>query len=131
MANKVTPFLMFFGQAEEAITFYVSLFANSSIGQIERYGPNGIGIEGTVVRAEFTIGDQQFFAIDSTVGHDFNFTPAFSIFVECESEEELGNAFAKLSAKGDILMPLGNYGFSQQFGWLNDRFGVSWQLNLA
>ena len=130
MANKVTPFLMFEGDAEEAITFYVSLFGNSSIDQIERYGPDGAGPEGTVVQATFTISGQPFMAIDSYINHDFTFTPAFSIFVECESEDELGSAFEKLSAKGEVMMPLNNYGFSRQFGWCQDRFGVSWQLNL-
>ena len=131
MAKKVTPTLMFDGTAEQAMLLYVSLFNNAEIGQIERYGANGMEMEGLVVRADFTIGGQQFFAIDSREKHNFSFTPSFSIFVECDSEEELHNAFVKLSAKGDILMPLNSYGFSTQFGWLNDRYGVSWQLNLA
>jgi predicted 3-demethylubiquinone-9 3-methyltransferase (glyoxalase superfamily) len=62
--------------------------------------------------------------------HDFGFTPAMSIFVDCESEEELQHAFRQLSVDGNVLMPLDNYGFSAHFGWLNDRFGVSWQPNL-
>jgi predicted 3-demethylubiquinone-9 3-methyltransferase (glyoxalase superfamily) len=64
------------------------------------------------------------------VKHAFTFTPAFSFFVDCESEEELKRLYAALSADGATLMPLGNYGFSRQFAWVNDRFGVSWQLNL-
>ncbi len=63
--------------------------------------------------------------------HGFGFTPAMSLFVECESEAELDAAFGRLSEGGNVLMPVGNYGFSSRFGWLTDRFGVSWQLNLA
>ena len=69
--------------------------------------------------------------IDSPVKHAFTFTPAISIFVECESEAELDTAFGKLSEGGAVLVPVGNYGFSARFGWLTDRFGVSWQLNVA
>jgi len=65
------------------------------------------------------------------VKHGFGFTPAMSLFVECESETELDAAFNRLSEGGNVLMPVGNYGFSSRFGWLTDRFGVSWQLNLA
>ena len=68
---------------------------------------------------------------DSIVAHDFTFTPALSFFVDCESEEEIARLFSVLSNGGSILMPLNNYGFSQRFGWINDRYGVSWQLNLA
>lgn len=63
--------------------------------------------------------------------HDFTFTPSISLFVECESEMELEVAYQALSAGGELLMPLDNYGFSTRFGWVNDRFGVSWQLNLS
>ena len=68
---------------------------------------------------------------DSPVKHNFSFTPANSIFVECDTAEELDRAFGILSDGGQVLMPVDNYGFSQRFGWLNDQFGVSWQLNLA
>ena len=67
--------------------------------------------------------------IDSPIKHAFTFTPSFSLFVECESEAELDAAFARLSDGGSVLMPPGNYGFSTKFAWVNDRFGVSWQLN--
>lgn len=131
MAKKATPFLMFEGDAERAMTLYTSLFADSAITQIDRYTADGPGPEGTVYQAHFTVAGQPFMAIDSHVNHGFTFTPAFSIFVECESEDELGHAFEQLSSKGKVMMPLGNYGFSQKFGWCEDRFGVSWQLNLA
>jgi len=131
VARKITPFLMFHGTAEEAMRFYVSLFAGSEIRSIERYGPGQPGAEGTVKRADFTLAGQDVMCIDSPVKHAFTFTPAMSLFVECETEAELDNAFEALAAGGAVLMPINNYGFSRKFGWVNDRFGVSWQLNLA
>ncbi len=131
MARKITPFLMFQGSAEEAMRFYVGLFAGSEVLAIERYGPGQPGAEGTVKRADFTLAGQQVICIDSPVKHAFTFTPAMSMFVECDNETELRHAFEALSAGGAVLMPLNDYGFSRKFGWVNDRFGVSWQLNLA
>jgi predicted 3-demethylubiquinone-9 3-methyltransferase (glyoxalase superfamily) len=131
MSSRISPFLMFEGRAEEALTFYVSLFPDGKVLNIERYGPNGPGAEGSVLRATFTIGDQTVWCIDSPVKHGFTFTPASSLFVECQSEEEVQRLAAALAEGGAELMPLGNYGFSRQFAWVNDRFGVSWQLNLA
>lgn len=69
--------------------------------------------------------------IDSPVKHAFTFTPSMSIFVECENDAELTRVFDQLAVGGKVMMPLNNYGFSTRFGWLADRFGVSWQLNLA
>jgi predicted 3-demethylubiquinone-9 3-methyltransferase (glyoxalase superfamily) len=131
MARKVTTQLMFTGEAGEAMGLYVSLFGDSAITHVERYGPGEMGAEGTVKRASFTLAGQEFHCIDSPVKHAFSFTPAISLFVECASEAELDAAFARLSDGGAVLMPVGNYGFSSRFGWLNDRFGVSWQLNFA
>ncbi|MEU6312998.1 VOC family protein [Streptomyces sp. NPDC047014] len=128
--QKITPFLMFEGRAEEALTFYTSLFADSEVLDITRYGPEGPGPEGTVVRATFSLAGQRVMCIDSHVQHAFGFTPAVSLFVECEGPDELDRLYAALSADGQELMPLGSYGFSARFGWVNDRFGVSWQLNL-
>lgn len=132
MANKVTPHLMFIGVAEEAMNFYVSLFADSEILRIYRYRPGEQGKEGTVKRADFKLSGQDFICIDSPPVHDFTFTPSISIFVDCESENELQGAFDQLSAGGEVLMPLDDYGvaWSSRFCWINDRFGVSWQLNL-
>ena len=130
MPRKVTTFLMFDGAAEEAMSFYVSLFGGSAIHHVERYGPGGPGAEGTVKLARFTVGGQDLLCIDSPVKHAFTFTPSISLFVDCENEAELEAAFSRLSAGGGVLMPLNNYGFSTRFGWVNDRFGVSWQLNL-
>ena len=131
MAQSVRPFLMFEGRAEEAMSFYVSLFPGAQVLDVKRYGPGGPGKEGSVIRATFEIAGQTLMCIDSFVAHDFAFTPAFSLFVACESDAELQTLFAALSADGKVMMPLGNYGFSRQFGWTSDRFGVSWQLNLA
>ena len=69
--------------------------------------------------------------LDSPVRHDFTFTPAFSLFVECDSEDQIRWLFEELSEEGRVFMPLESYGFSRQFTWVADRFGVSWQLNLA
>src|SRR5687767_387435 len=120
---------MFQGNAEIAMDFYVSLLPHSRITDVVRYAP-GEENAGKVMKATFTLGSQPVMCIDSPVKHDFSFTPAFSFFVDCESEEEIRQLFAALSADGAVFMPLDNYGFSRQFGWLNDRFGVSWQLNL-
>jgi len=129
--EKVTPFLMFQdGKAEEAMNFYTSLIEDSAITNIVRYGANESGDEGTVMQATFTLKGQEFMCIDSNLKHQFTFTPSFSIFVTCDNEEELDNLYQKLNEGGQALMPLGDYGFSKKFGWLNDRFGVSWQLNL-
>ncbi len=131
MARDVTTHLMFDGVAEEAMNLYVSLFGDSEIRQIERYGPGEPGAEGTVKLASFSLAGRDFLCIDSPVKHGFTFTPAMSLFVQCESEAELESAFKRLSDGGSVLMPVANYGFSTKFGWLTDRFGVSWQLNLA
>lgn len=130
MAKKLTPFLMFEGSAEQAMTFYISLFPRSAVRQVERYGKGEPGPEGSVKRAEFVVAGQEIMCIDSFVKHAFTFTPSVSLFVECESEAELDDVFARLGASGQVLMPPGNYGFSRKFVWLNDRFGVSWQLNV-
>lgn len=129
--GKVTPFLMFQdGKAEEAMNYYLSIIDDSEITSIVRYGANEAGDEGTVMQATFSLKGQEFMCIDSNVKHQFSFTPSFSIFVTCDTEEEINNLYLKLSEGGQALMPIGNYGFSQRFGWLNDRFGVSWQLTL-
>ncbi|MBE4906497.1 VOC family protein [Bacillus luteolus] len=129
--EKVTPFLMFQdGNAEEAMNFYTSIIEGSQITSIVRYGANEAGPEGTVMQATFSLKGQEFMCIDSYVKHQFTFTPSFSIFITCNSEEELENLYEKLGEGGQELMPLNDYGFSKKFGWLNDRFGVSWQLNL-
>ncbi len=130
MTRSVATFLMFQGAAEEAMNFYVSLFKGSEIIRIERYGPGEQGTEGSFKKAHFKLAGHDLICFDSPVKHAFTFTPSVSIFVECENEAELDEAFQQLSAGGQVLMPPGDYGFSTKFAWVNDRFGVSWQLNL-
>lgn len=122
---------MFTGQAEEAMTFYVTLFPGSKISSLTKYGPAGPGTPGSVLRADFEIAGHPIVCIDSPPVHAFTFTPSMSLFVDCESHAEIDSAFTKLADGGKVLMPLDNYGFSEKFGWVQDRFGVSWQLNLA
>jgi predicted 3-demethylubiquinone-9 3-methyltransferase (glyoxalase superfamily) len=129
--QKITTFLMFEGRAEEAITFYTSLFDDAGIVGMTKYGPDGPGPEGSVQHAIFTLAGQRYMAIDSYVQHAFGFTPAISLWVDCASVEEIDRLYGALVEGGGALMPIGEYGFSQRFGWVNDRFGVSWQLNLA
>ena len=129
--QKLTTFLMFAGQAEEAMNFYLSLFEDSKVLSITRYGPGEAGAEGSVMHATFTLNGQEFMCIDSNIEHGFTFTPAMSIYVNCESEAEIDRLFDALSNAGQVLMPLDRYPFSEKFAWLADRFGVSWQLSLA
>jgi predicted 3-demethylubiquinone-9 3-methyltransferase (glyoxalase superfamily) len=130
MDRQVATFLMFTGDAEEALTLYVSLFPGSEIVHVERYGPGEPGKAGTVKHARFTVAGHPMMCSDSPVTHAFGFTPSISLFVDCASAEEQQAAFATLSAGGKVLMPLDAYGFSTRFGWVADRFGVTWQLNL-
>ncbi|MFD8411874.1 VOC family protein [Streptomyces sp. NPDC059650] len=129
--QKITTFLMFEGRAEEAMAFYTSLFDDAEVLDITRYGAGGPGPEGSVQYATFSLAGQQFMCIDSYVKHEFGFTPAVSLFVQCDSGDELDRLYEALAEQGAELMPVGDYGFSARFGWVNDRFGVSWQLNLA
>jgi len=133
--QKFTPCLMFvgeqFGKAEEAINFYISLFKNGKIVEIERNKPGDPEPEGKVKRAVFSLNGQEFMALESALGHAFTFTPAMSIFVHCESEGEIEALYKAFMDGGQAMMPLNNYGFSRKFAWIADRYGVSWQLNLA
>ena len=95
------------------------------------FGAEGPGPEGTILRAYVTIAGQSVMAHDSFLQHGFDFTPSFSFYLECAGEAEFDLLFATLSEGGAVLMPPANYGWSPKFGWLSDRFGVSWQLNLA
>ncbi|HEU4699391.1 MAG TPA: VOC family protein [Gemmatimonadales bacterium] len=131
MAHSVSTFLMFTGQAEAAMQFYQSLFPGATIRGLQRWAAGEAGPAGQVKQAELELQGHRLRCFDSPPVHDFTFTPAVSLFVECESEAELDAVFARLADGGQVLMPLGAYGFSRKFGWTNDRFGVSWQLNLA
>ncbi len=129
--QKITTFLMFDGQAEEAMNFYISIFKDSEIINITHYGLNEAGAEGTVQRATFSLNGQVFMCIDSNVKHEFTFTPAMSLYVTCEAEAEIAQLFEELSQRGEVFMPLDSYPFSEKFAWVADKYGVSWQLNLA
>lgn len=131
MTQKIKTFLMFEGNCEQAMNFYVSLFPDGAITGITRYGNEGPGKEGTVKQATFALAGQTFMCIDSPAKHGFTFTPSMSLFVDCADEAEIDALFAKLSDGGQTMMPLGPYPFARRFGWVADRFGVSWQLRLS
>ncbi len=114
--QKITPFLWFDGKAEEAMNFYVSIFKNSRMESIGRYGEAGPGPKGSVMSATFVLDGQEFFALNG--GPAFTFTPAISFFVNCETQAEVDELWEKLSAGGS----------TQRCGWLQDKFGVSWQI---
>jgi len=122
---------MFQGDAQAALDLYLATFPDASALRAERYVEGEVGPEGAIKIAVFILCGQEFMCSDSPVKHDFSFTPASSTFVQLDTVEDLVQVFAALSEGGQVLMPLDNYGFSQRFGWLNDRFGVSWQLNVA
>ncbi|MGR6918915.1 PhnB protein; putative DNA binding 3-demethylubiquinone-9 3-methyltransferase domain protein [[Actinomadura] parvosata subsp. kistnae] len=128
---RITTFLMFQNRdAEEAMNFYVSLFDDGKVVSVKRYGPGEDGPEGTIQHATFSLAGREYMCIDSPPVHGFTFTPSMSLFVDCDSEEQLQRLYDALLEDRQALMPLGSYGFSRKFGWVNDRFGVSWQLNL-
>jgi len=129
--QKITTLLMFAGQAEEAMTFYASLFGDSGIEFLERYGPGYPGPVGQVVHARFKLNGQSFMAMDSAVEQAFTFTPSISFFVNCADEPEIDRLSAALSEGGGFLMPLDKYAFATKYAWVQDRFGVSWQLMLV
>lgn len=114
--QKITPFLCFDDNAEEAVKFYVSVFKNSGVKTFTRYGEAGPGQKGTVMAASFLLEGQEFVALNG--GPQFTFSPAISFVVNCETQEEVDELWEKLSAGGEKL----------QCGWLRDRYGLSWQI---
>jgi len=114
--QKITPFLWFDGKAEEAMNFYVSIFKNSKIANVVRYGEAGPGPKGTVMTATFQLDGQEFIALNG--GPQFKFTEAVSFWVSCETQEEIDDMWEKLSAGGE----------KGRCGWLKDRYGLSWQI---
>ena len=127
---KVTPFLMFQGNAEEAMNYYTALIEDSKILNITRYRSNEAGEEGSVMQATFSFGGQEVMCIDSNVKHEFTFTPAISLYITCDTEAEIYRLYENFTDGGNVLMPLDDYSFSKKFAWIVDKFGVSWQLNL-
>jgi predicted 3-demethylubiquinone-9 3-methyltransferase (glyoxalase superfamily) len=110
--------------AENAMNFYVKLFDNSNIIDLQRWGKDAPVEEGRIMQATFELDGNLFMCSDSPPVHDWNFTPAVSNYIECESESEIERLFLKLSENGKVSMPLNNYGFSQKFAWVIDQFGV-------
>ena len=127
MSSKIRTHLMFDGDAEAAMDFYVSLFPGSVVLASEKYESGDF--KGKLLVATFSLKGHEFSCADSPVKHEFSFTPSASIFVDCEDVDEFEKTLAALSVGGQLLMPADNYGFSRRFAWLNDRFGVSWQIN--
>jgi predicted 3-demethylubiquinone-9 3-methyltransferase (glyoxalase superfamily) len=114
--QKITPFLWFDDQAEEAMNFYVSIFKNARVNRVTRYGDAGPGTPGTVMSAEFTLDGVDFYALNG--GPIFKFSPATSFFIHCETQEEVDHYWNKLLEGGK----------PSQCGWLDDKFGVTWQV---
>lgn len=114
--QKITPFLWFNDNLEEALNFYTSIFKNAKVGNVVRYGKSGPGPEGTAMTATFELEGQQFMALNG--GPMFRFTEAVSFFVNCETQEEVDMFWEKLSEGGQ----------KSRCGWLKDRFGLSWQI---
>jgi len=114
--QKITPFLWFDGNAEEAVNFYVSIFKDAKILNLSRYGEAGPGPKGTVMSATFQLQGQEFIALNG--GPQFKFTPAISFFVHCQTQEEVDELWEKLSAGGR----------KDRCGWLTDKYGLSWQI---
>src|SRR3970282_1989023 len=109
--QKITPFLWFDNQAEEAINFYTSIFKNSRVLSVSRYGEAGPGPQGTVMSGSFQLEGQEFMALNG--GPQFTFSPAISFFVNCETQAEVDDLWEKLSEGGE----------TEQCGWLRDKFG--------
>jgi predicted 3-demethylubiquinone-9 3-methyltransferase (glyoxalase superfamily) len=114
--HKITPFLWFDDQAEEAVNFYTSVFKNSKIGDVRRYGDDVPGPEGKVMTISFELDGQEFMALNG--GPHFKFTEAISLFVSCETQEEIDRLWYTLSVGGEESM----------CGWLKDKYGLSWQI---
>ena len=114
--QKITPFLWFDGKAEQAANFYVSVFRNSKVLSVTRYGEAGPGPKGSVMSAVFQLEGQEFYALNG--GPQFKFSPAISMFVNCETQQEVDELWEKLSAGGK----------TNRCGWLDDKFGLTWQI---
>jgi len=132
--QRLAPCLMFVGDqcgnAEEAMELYVSAFEGSRVTHVERFASGDAGEPG-IRRARFEVAGSEVLAMDSPGPHAFSFTPAMSLTVELDGADALDAAWGRLADGATVLMPLDAYDFSPRFGWLQDRFGVTWQLNLV
>ena len=132
MTRGLRTFLTFQGGvATAALDLYREVFDDFQLVEIAHYGPGEGGPEGTVKVARFRLAGSDFSCADSPVSHAWGFTPAVSLWIDCEDEIELERLFDGLGAGGQVFMPLDDYGFSTRFGWVGDRFGVTWQLSVA
>jgi predicted 3-demethylubiquinone-9 3-methyltransferase (glyoxalase superfamily) len=129
--TSVTPFLMFQGDCEAAVRHYAATVPGSEIVELTLHGADGPGEAGKVAMARVRLGTLTLMANDSPPVHAFTFTPSTSLWLDCADDAEFEGILAGLSEGGTALMPDGSYGFSRRFAWLQDRFGVSWQLNIA
>jgi predicted 3-demethylubiquinone-9 3-methyltransferase (glyoxalase superfamily) len=131
--QKITPNLWFDNQAEEAVEFYVSVFDNSTVGISSRYDTASSKVsgqpDGSVMTVDFELDGQEFVALNG--GPEFRFNPAISFIVNCSTEDEVNELWEQLSDNSEVLMPLDAYPFSDRYGWIQDQYGVSWQLILA
>jgi len=118
------------GTAAAALELYRDVFDDFELVAIDHYGAGDVGPEGTVKVATFRLGGSDFSCADSPVRHEWGFTPAVSLWIDCDDGNELQQLFDRLSDRGQVFMALDDYGFSTRFGWVGDRYGVTWQLNL-
>ena len=131
MTRALRTFMTFqHGAARAALEHYEDVFDDFELVAIERYGPGEAGSEGTVKVATFRLAGSDFTCADSPVEHEWGFTPAISLWIDCADNDELERLFGRLADGGVVYMPLDDYGFSARFGWVGDRHGVTWQLNL-
>lgn len=126
----VATYLMFQGHAEEALNLYRQAFPQLGVNIVNRYPEEAGEMAGKLLPTRITIGEHEIMMADSPSVHEFTFTPSTSLFISFENEDELIHVHDLLADDGDVLMPLDDYGFSEMFAWINDKFGVSWQLNL-
>jgi predicted 3-demethylubiquinone-9 3-methyltransferase (glyoxalase superfamily) len=131
MIQEAIPFLMFQGEAGPALEFYATALERFELLNIEHWGPGEAAPEGQVKSADFAVAGQRFRCFDSPPVHAFDFTPSFSIFLECDRQEDVDQLAATLGAGGKTMMPPDDYGFSPRFAWVSDRFKVSWQINFV
>lgn len=130
MADKMMTVLVFDGQAEAALAFYTSLFTDASISFIKKYSAEGPGQEGAVMQAQFNLAGTNYLCMDLVQSGPLPYTRAISLSVQCTSHEELQHLFSQLSEGGHVWMAPASYGSSQEFSWVRDRFGISWQLHV-
>ena len=132
MTVELRTFLTFQeGVAAAALDLYRDVFDDFELLEVQHYGPEGGGPEGTVMMAKFRLAGAELSCADSPIRHAWDFTPGVSLWIDCTDDAELQRIFDRLGDGGQVYMPLDDYGFSTRFGWVGDPFGVTWQLNLA